>query len=126
MVDKRKLFRGARYRHYDPSLGLRDGVFYANHEVFCCAEYTLQEDDPEDCTPYGCGLFVVDDLLKDKLNDAVWTGYHNLHELLEGEFTTDCWVVSERGIDPGTYAELCYELYEQGIDLSLALEVFEQ
>lgn len=120
-----KLFRGAEYHRYDPSMGLTEGVFYADHEVFCCAEYTPQDDDPDDCTPYGCGIFVVTDLLKHKLNDGVWTGYHSLQELLEGEFTTDCWVVCEDGMDPATYADLCHELYEREIDLSLALEVFE-
>lgn len=113
-----------KYKHirrFDRDNPPLEGIFYDGEKLFVARE--CDDDDVEEgCVGYLNYFMNVDLIDGGQHCDALYTGYHNLIELMDDVFTTDCAIVSENGYDAGTIAELASMMYDcEDRDLTIAL-----
>lgn len=118
------------YERYDPDSDIEEGVFYDNRDntVFTVKHYPEDDGESHDGSmAFIVGEFDLSDPTGERMNDAELTGCDSLTDLLQGEWTIGCYVISGRGVEPATLSELHRDLLEyDGIDLSMAVSIMEK
>lgn len=98
------------------------GTFWDGERVFIACEYW--DDEPEDGDD---GKGYINAIYEPRKGapqecDAFYYGYKTIPDLLDGEFTTDCWVIADDAIDAETIDVLAEYLMAIGVDLWKEIE----
>jgi hypothetical protein len=121
---------------YDPKTANQfdGGLYYDGQTIFSIRE--MDDDDVDyDAGCIGClvGFYELGNPYQEatvygfQFGDVLYTGYHSTNECMEDEYHTDgVWRIADDGYDCGTIAELAHELYEDGIDLSIAMREIDR
>lgn len=93
------------------------GTFWDGERVFIACEYWDDEpEDGDDGKGYINAIYEPHEGAPQEC-DAFYYGYKTIPDLLEGEFTTDCWVVANDACDAETIDVLAEYLMSMGINL---------
>ena len=109
-----------------------EGVFYDGSHVFMAVEYwdSDTDEDPDDPL-YGKGYingqYDPDSRYEHTVyNDAFYYGYKTIPDLLEGEFTTDCWVLAHYAMDAEDLETLAEFLETYDVDLWAEIKAIDE
>lgn len=117
---------------YDPKTAdqFDGGLYYDGQTIFSIREMDDDDVDYEDgCIGCLIGFYELNNPYQEatvygfQFGDALYTEYHSTNECMAAKYhTDDVWRITDHGYDCATIAELAYELYRDGIDLSLAIQ----
>ena len=118
---------------FDPKAWEGDeGVFYDGSHVFMAVDYWDDDTDEDPDDPlygkgYINGCYDPDPVSDHTLyNDAFFYGYKTIPDLLEGEFTTDCWVISRYAMDAEDLETLAEFLETYDVDLWAEIKAIDK